>query len=60
MSSGDNTDEAKNSFTEPTLDNLIHAKRKGGLRIRLVKSIMDSIEYETREGKNICWLKKKV
>ena len=49
-----------NAFTEPTLDNLIHVKRKGGLGIRLVKSIMDSIEYETREGRNICRLRKKV
>src|SRR5690606_37571955 len=32
-----------NTFNEPTMDNLIHEKRKGGLGIRLVKSIMDSI-----------------
>lgn len=34
-----------NKFSEPTMDNLIHEKRKGGLGIRLVKSIMDSVEY---------------
>jgi serine/threonine-protein kinase RsbW len=47
-----------NSFNAPDLDNLIHIKRKGGLGIRLVKTIMDSIEYETKGGKNICRLKK--
>jgi serine/threonine-protein kinase RsbW len=49
-----------NSFSEPELDNLIHIKRKGGLGIRLVKTIMDKIEYETRDGKNVCRLTKKV
>jgi serine/threonine-protein kinase RsbW len=49
-----------NAFNEPTLDNLITVKRKGGLGIRLVKSIMDTIEYETRDGKNVCRLTKKV
>lgn len=48
------------AFNEPALDNLIHIKRKGGLGIRLVKTIMDSIEYESREGKNVCRLTKKV
>jgi serine/threonine-protein kinase RsbW len=49
-----------NAFNEPTLDNLITVKRKGGLGIRLVKSIMDTIEYESRDGKNVCRLTKKV
>ena len=49
-----------NSFAEPSLDNLIHVKRKGGLGIRLVKSIMDAIEYETRDGRNVCRLVKRV
>jgi serine/threonine-protein kinase RsbW len=49
-----------NSFSEPEIDKLIHIKRKGGLGIRLVKTIMDSIEYETREGKNVCRLIKRV
>jgi serine/threonine-protein kinase RsbW len=49
-----------NSFQEPSLDNLITIKRKGGLGIRLVKSIMDNIEYQTRDGKNVCRLSKKV
>ncbi len=49
-----------NQFSEPDLGNLIHEKRKGGLGIRLVKSIMDKIEYQNRSGKNVCRLVKTV
>lgn len=49
-----------NQFDEPDLGNLVHQKRKGGLGIRLVKSIMDTIEYHTRSGRNVCRLIKKV
>ena len=49
-----------NQFAEPDLDNLVHQKRKGGLGIRLVKSIMDKIEYQNRDGKNVCRLTKNI
>lgn len=49
-----------NTFEEPGLDDLVHDKRKGGLGIRLVKSIMDKIEYDKRNGRNICRLEKQV
>src|SRR5688572_19759626 len=49
-----------NQFTEPEVGNLVHEKRKGGLGIRLVKSIMDKVEYHHKSGKNICRLIKKV
>jgi serine/threonine-protein kinase RsbW len=49
-----------NQFNTPDLGNLVHEKRKGGLGIRLVKSIMDDIEYLNRDGKNVCRLTKKV
>jgi serine/threonine-protein kinase RsbW len=49
-----------NKFHEPEIGNIIHEKRKGGLGIRLVKSIMDKVEYENSTGKNICRLQKKV
>lgn len=49
-----------NQFSEPDLGNLVHEKRKGGLGIRLVKSIMDKIEYQNRSGKNVCRLTKKI
>lgn len=47
-----------NQFHEPALNNIIHEKRKGGLGIRLVKSIMDKIEYQNMSGRNICRLTK--
>ena len=49
-----------NQFCEPDLGNLVHEKRKGGLGIRLVKSIMDRIEYQNRNGKNVCRLIKNI
>jgi serine/threonine-protein kinase RsbW len=49
-----------NDFTEPTIDNIVHEKRKGGLGIRLVKSIMDKVEYQSNKGKTVCRLTKNV
>ena len=49
-----------NQFSTPDLDNLVNEKRKGGLGIRLVKSIMDVVEYFHRDGKSVCRLVKKV
>lgn len=49
-----------NEFTTPGIDSIVHEKRKGGLGIRLVKSIMDKIEYERTGGRNICRLVKNV
>ena len=47
-----------NQFHSDALNDLVHEKRKGGLGIRLVISIMDNIEYISRDGKNICRLTK--
>lgn len=49
-----------NQFHSDNIDDLVHEKRKGGLGIRLVKSIMDNIEYFSRDGKNICRLTKQM
>lgn len=49
-----------NAFHEPELNQLVHDKRKGGLGIRLVKTIMDRIEYINREGKMVCRLSKRI
>ncbi|MCX7637425.1 MAG: ATP-binding protein [Cyclobacteriaceae bacterium] len=49
-----------NAFKEPSLGELISEKRKGGLGIRLVKSIMDSVEYQQRDGHHVCRLTKKL
>jgi serine/threonine-protein kinase RsbW len=45
-----------NQFMEPALNNIINEKRKGGLGIRLVKSIMDKVEYQKLRGRNVCRL----
>lgn len=49
-----------NLFATPALDSIVNEKRKGGLGIRLVKSIMDKIEYKKAGNKNICRLSKSV
>ena len=49
-----------NRFHQPPIDNLVHEKRKGGLGIRLVKSIMDDVQYSIRDGRNVCRLTKHV
>jgi serine/threonine-protein kinase RsbW len=49
-----------NQFSTPAIDNIIHEKRKGGLGIRLVKSIMDKVEYRKTNEPNICRLEKTV
>jgi serine/threonine-protein kinase RsbW len=49
-----------NQFNSDDINNLVHEKRKGGLGIRLVKTIMDDVEYFSRDGKNICRLTKQM
>ena len=49
-----------NEFSTPAIDNIIHEKRKGGLGIRLVKSIMDKVEYQKTSEHNICRLVKTI
>lgn len=49
-----------NTFRTPDIDNLVQDKRKGGLGIRLVRSIMDKVEYYNKDGKNVCRLTKTV
>lgn len=43
-------------YEVPDLKKVISEKRKGGLGIILVKTIMDEIEFESNEGKNTCRL----
>lgn len=45
-------------YQEPDITEVIKSKRKGGLGIILVKRIMDKIEFETFQNKNICRLYK--
>lgn len=43
-------------YQVPELRQVIEEKRKGGIGILLVKKIMDEIEFESENGKNICRL----
>ena len=45
-------------YEEPELDELVSSKRKGGLGLKLVKRIMDKIEFSTEKNHNICKLVK--
>lgn len=45
-------------YQEPDITEVIKSKRKGGLGIILVKRIMDKIEFESFQNKNICRLYK--
>lgn len=45
-------------YQEPEITEVIKSKRKGGLGIILVKRIMDKIEIESSQNKNICRLYK--
>jgi serine/threonine-protein kinase RsbW len=47
-------------YQEPTMDEIISTKRKGGLGLMLVKRIMDQIEFTTEKNHNICKLIKQI
>ena len=49
-----------NQYDEPTIDDLIESKRKGGIGLILVKKIMDDIEFIKTKDKNTCRLYKKI
>lgn len=46
-------------YEVPDVKKVVLEKRKGGLGIILVKKIMDEIEFESNNGKNICRLIKR-
>lgn len=43
-------------YEVPELKKVIEEKRKGGIGIILVKKLMDEIEFESKNGQNICRL----
>lgn len=49
-----------NQYTEPSLNELIERKRKGGIGLILVKKIMDEIQFVKVNNKNTCKLFKKL
>jgi len=46
-------------YREPTIQEIISEKKKGGIGLLLVKRIMDKIEFIQNKNTNICRLKKK-
>ena len=49
-----------NQYVEPSIDELVTKKRKGGVGLILVKKIMDDIEFEKVKDTNCCKLFKKI
>ncbi len=45
-------------YDEPSMNEIIASKRKGGIGLMLVKRIMDKIEFSTENNYNICRLTK--
>lgn len=48
------------NYSEPSMDEIVSSKRKGGVGLMLVKRIMDKIEFSTEKNYNICRLTKKL
>lgn len=48
------------TYAEPSLEEIISSRRKGGVGLMLVKRIMDKIEFSTDKNYNICKLTKKL
>lgn len=46
-------------YREPTIQEIISEKKKGGIGLLLVKRIMDKIEFIQNKNSNICRLRKK-
>ena len=47
-------------YKEPSIEQLIKARKKGGLGLMLVKRIMDNVEFTSGVEKNTCKLYKKI
>lgn len=43
-------------YKEPSMDEIVSSRRKGGLGLMLVRRIMDKIEFTTEKNYNICTL----
>lgn len=48
------------TYEEPSLSEIIHQKRKGGMGMMLVRRIMDSIEFKSENTYNVCRLFKRL
>jgi serine/threonine-protein kinase RsbW len=47
-----------NNYREPSMDEIVSSRKKGGLGLMLVRRIMDEIEFTTEKNYNICRLVK--
>jgi len=48
------------NYKEPSIEEIVSARRKGGLGLMLVRRIMDDIQFTTEKNYNICTLIKKL
>lgn len=48
------------NYKEPSIEEIVSSRRKGGLGLMLVRRIMDDIQFATEKNYNICTLIKKL
>ncbi|MDQ3536553.1 MAG: ATP-binding protein [Bacteroidota bacterium] len=49
-----------NNYKEPSIQEIVQERRKGGIGLLLVKRIMDQVEFTNEDNQNICRLVKKL
>lgn len=47
------------AYREPSIEEVVQTKKKGGIGLMLVRRIMDKVEFINRENKNTCILQKR-
>ncbi|MBK6267046.1 ATP-binding protein [Marivirga sp. S37H4] len=56
------TDQGKKfnfkEYKEPSLQEVVKARKKGGIGLMLVQRIMDKVEFSSKEKRNVCTLYK--
>jgi len=48
-----------NNYKEPSIQEVVQTKKKGGIGLLLVRRIMDRVEFVNKEQKNTCILHKR-
>ena len=48
------------NYKEPSLQEIVREKKKGGIGLMLVKRIMDQVEFKNESNHNVCRLYKKL
>jgi len=49
-----------NNYKEPSIQEIVQERRKGGIGLLLVKRIMDQVEFTNEDNLNICRMVKKI